>query len=129
MARLDGRLRAFITVDADRALAAARRLEDDPGRGRWRGALHGVPLAFKDLCFIRGLPTSCGTRTAEYFTAEHDCTAVARLVAAGAVTPGKLNMTELALGALGDHPHPRHPPTPRNPRRRPGAPSSGAGGA
>ena len=51
--------------------------------GRWRGPLHGVPLAFKDLCHVRGLPTSCGTRTAEYFFAEEDCTAVARLVAAG----------------------------------------------
>ncbi|MFI5327258.1 MAG: amidase family protein, partial [Candidatus Rokuibacteriota bacterium] len=112
--RLDGRLRAFITVDAEGALAAARRRET-LGRGAARGPLHGVPLAFKDLCFIRGLPTSCGTRTAEYFTAEHDCTAVARLVGAGAVTLGKLNMTELAMGALGDNPHHGHARNPWDP--------------
>src|SRR5262249_4873621 len=104
VARLDRRLRAFITVDADRALAAARSLEAEQSRGSWRGPLHGVPLAFKDLCFIQGLPASCGTRQPNYFTAERDCTAVSRLVGAGAVTLGKLNMTELAMGAFGDNP-------------------------
>ena len=74
-------------MDAEGALAAARRREAT-GRHEARGPLHGVPMAFKDLCFIQGLPTSCGTRTARYFTAEHDCTAVARLVGAGAVTLG-----------------------------------------
>jgi aspartyl-tRNA(Asn)/glutamyl-tRNA(Gln) amidotransferase subunit A len=110
--RLDGRLRAFITVDRARALESARRLEADQARGVWRGPLHGVPLAFKDLCFIRGLPTSCGTRTAEYFLAEQDCTVVARLAAAGAVTLGKLNMTELAMGPFGDNAHHGHAQNP-----------------
>ena len=127
IARLDGRLRAFITVDAERALVAARRLEAEAGRGQWRGALHGVPLAFKDLCFIRGLPTSCGTRTAEYFTAEQDCTAVTRLLAAGAVCLGKLNMTELAMGALGDNPHHGHARNPWAVEHCPGGSSSGSG--
>src|SRR5713226_6735456 len=68
IARLDGRLRAFITVDAEGALAAAKELEKDAAAGRWRGALHGVPLAFKDLCHVPGLPTSCGTATKAYFT-------------------------------------------------------------
>ncbi|HSB41121.1 MAG TPA: amidase [Methylomirabilota bacterium] len=110
--RLDGRLRAFITLDRARALESAHRLEADQARGVWRGPLHGVPLAFKDLCFIRGLPTSCGTRTAEYFLAEQDCTVVARLAAAGAVTLGKLNMTELAMGPFGDNAHHGHAQNP-----------------
>ncbi len=100
-----GRLRAFITVDADRALAAAREREAEVMGGRIRGPLHGVPLAYKDLCRIAGLPTSCGTRTPDYFICERDATAVTRLVAAGAVTLGKLNMTELALGPFGDNAH------------------------
>jgi aspartyl-tRNA(Asn)/glutamyl-tRNA(Gln) amidotransferase subunit A len=112
--RFDGRLRALITVDRTRALESARRLEADQARGVWHGPLHGVPLAFKDLCFIRGLPTSCGTGTAEYFRAEQDCTVVARLAAAGAVTLGKLNMTELAMGPFGDNAHHGHA---RNPWR------------
>jgi aspartyl-tRNA(Asn)/glutamyl-tRNA(Gln) amidotransferase subunit A len=127
IARLDDRLRAFITVDPDRALAAARRLEDEAGRGQWRGALHGVPLAFKDLCVIRGLPTSCGTRTRDYFTAERECTAASRLLAAGAVCLGKLNMTELAMGALGDNPHHGHARNPWAVEHCTGGSSSGSG--
>jgi aspartyl-tRNA(Asn)/glutamyl-tRNA(Gln) amidotransferase subunit A len=124
--RLDGRLRAFITVDRARALESARRLEADQGRGVWRGPLHGVPLAFKDLCFVRGLPTSCGTRTAEYFLAEQDCTVVARLAAAGAVTLGKLNMTELAMGPFGDNAHHGHAQNPWRAGHCAGGSSSGS---
>ena len=125
--RLDGRLRAFITVDADGALASARALDADAAAGRWRGPLHGVPLAYKDLCHIRGLPTSCGTKTAEYFIAEHDATAVSRLAAAGAVTLGKLNMTELALGPFGDNAHHGHAQNPWRPGHASGGSSSGSG--
>ncbi len=124
--RLDGRLRAFISVDAPGALEAARRLEVEQARGAWRGPLHGVPLAFKDLCFIRGFPTSCGTRTTEYFRAEQDCTAVARLAAAGAITLGKLNMSELAMGAFGDNAHHGHARNPWRPTHCPGGSSSGS---
>lgn len=127
IARLDGRLRAFITVDADGALAAARRLEAEAARGQWRGPLHGVPLAFKDLCAIGGLPTSCGTATPDYFTAAPDCTAVRRLLDAGGVGLGKLNMTELAMGALGDNPHHGHARNPWNPEHCTGGSSSGSG--
>src|SRR5438552_6879582 len=105
IARLDGRIHAFITVDAEGALATARALEDELAAGRSRGSLHGVPLAYKDLCHVPGLPTSCGTKTREYFTSPVECTAVARLREAGAVTLGKLNMTELAMGPFGDNAH------------------------
>jgi len=103
--RLDGNIHAFITVDADGALAAARSLEAELAAGLSRGPLHGVPLAYKDLCHVSGLPTSCGTRTRDYFMSPIECTAVARLREAGAVTLGKLNMSELALGPFGDNAH------------------------
>src|SRR5437867_2409967 len=103
--RLDGRLHAFITVDAEGALAAARALEAELAAGHSRGPLHGVPLAYKDLCHVSGLPTSCGTKTREYFPSSIECTAVTRLREAGAVTLGKLNMTELAMGPFGDNAH------------------------
>src|SRR4029450_13304097 len=93
-----GPLPAFPPPDADGALTRARALDADLARGVRRGPLHGVPLAFKDLFHVVGLPTSCGTKTAEYFRSDRDSTAVTRLQAAGAVTLGKLNMTELALG-------------------------------
>jgi aspartyl-tRNA(Asn)/glutamyl-tRNA(Gln) amidotransferase subunit A len=129
IARLDTRLRAFITVDADGARAMAKERDAELAAGRERGPLHGVPLAYKDLCFIAGLPTSCGTQTPEYFIAEHDCTAVARLRAAGAVTLGKLNMSELALGPFGDNAHHGHVQNPWRPGYCAGGSSSGSGAA
>src|SRR6266436_6622995 len=105
IARLDPTLHAYITVDAEGALAAAAVLEREAAARAWRGPLHGVPLAHKDLFLIPGLPTSCGTRTPDYFVGAPPCTAVTRLQAAGALTLGKLNMTELALGPFGDNAH------------------------
>jgi aspartyl-tRNA(Asn)/glutamyl-tRNA(Gln) amidotransferase subunit A len=126
---VDGRLHAFITLDADGALARARALDTDLAGGRRRGPLHGVPLAHKDLCHVPGLPTSCGTRTPEYFTHPTACTAVARLDAAGAVTLGKLNMTELALGPFGDNPHHGDVDNPWKSGHVSGGSSSGSGAA
>ena len=88
-----------------------------------------MPLAYKDLCHVPGLPTSCGTRTPEYFTSEIECTAVARLTAAGAVTLGKLNMTELALGPFGDNPHHGDVDNPWKAGHVSGGSSSGSGAA
>jgi aspartyl-tRNA(Asn)/glutamyl-tRNA(Gln) amidotransferase subunit A len=101
----DGRIRAFIRLDEEGARESARELETEAAAGRWRGPLHGVPVGFKDLCHLRGLPTSCGTARPGYFTSAQDCTAARRLLDAGAISLGKLNMTELALGAFGDNAH------------------------
>ncbi|MBI4627506.1 MAG: amidase [Candidatus Rokubacteria bacterium] len=129
IARHDARIRSFITVDAEGALRAARRLEAELSVGRPRGPLHGVPLAHKDLCHVTGLPTSCGTKTPAYFSAEVECTAVARLAAAGAVTLGKLNMTELALGPFGDNAHHGDVQNPWKPGHCAGGSSSGSAAA
>jgi aspartyl-tRNA(Asn)/glutamyl-tRNA(Gln) amidotransferase subunit A len=127
--RLDAKLRAFITLDEEGARRTAKERESEAVAGRWRGALHGVPLAFKDLCHVRGLPTSCGTMTREYFTAEHDCTALARLAAAGSITLGKLNMTEMAMGPFGDNAHHGHVQNPWRAGHVSGGSSSGSGAA
>lgn len=102
---LDGSLRAFITVGAQQTLDAAKLLESDVASGRWRGCLHGVPLGFKDIFHVPGFSTSCGTTTPDYFVADRDCTAVSRLLSAGAVALGKLNLSELAMGPFGDNSH------------------------
>src|SRR5256712_9882400 len=135
MARSERRtpvLRALITVDADGALAAARALEAEAVAGRFRGPLHGVPVAHKDLCVIPGLPTSCGTRTRDYFRSGVPCTAATRLAAAGAILLGKTNMTELAMGPFGDNAHHGDVQNPWKPGHAAGGSSSGsapAGGA
>ncbi len=125
--RLDRQLRSFITVDADGALRAARELESELASGSCRGPLHGVPLAYKDLCHVEGLPTSCGTKTREYFFDRNECTAVARLRRAGAVTLGKLNMSELALGPFGENAHHGDAQNPWRIGHVPGGSSSGSG--
>ena len=126
IARFDPALRAFITVDAEGALAAAKAADAAPHA---RGPVHGVPLAFKDLCHVRGLPTSCGTKTAEYFSADPECTAVARLRGAGAIVLGTLNMSELALGPFGDNLHHGDVQNPWKPGHVSGGSSSGSGSA
>ena len=126
---LDPSLHSFITVDAGGARATARALERDAMKGRWRGPLHGVPLAFKDLFAVPGLPASGGTRTRDYFQSAEPCTAVARLLRAGAVTLGTLNMTELALGTFGDNAHHGDVQNPWRSGHISGGSSSGSGAA
>ena len=123
--RLNPKLSHFITVDAEGALARARALEGESTRG----PLHGVPLGYKDLCAVAGLPTSCGTKTPDYFLSVRDCTAVTRLSRAGAITLGKLNMSELAMGPFGDNAHHGDAQNPWRPGHVTGGSSSGSGGA
>jgi aspartyl-tRNA(Asn)/glutamyl-tRNA(Gln) amidotransferase subunit A len=84
-------------------------------------------VAFKDLCHLRGLPTSCGTAVPGYFTSAQDCTAARRLLDAGAVGLGKLNMTELALGAFGNNAHHGDADNPWRAGYATGGSSSGSG--
>jgi aspartyl-tRNA(Asn)/glutamyl-tRNA(Gln) amidotransferase subunit A len=123
----EGRIHAFIALDEEGARRSARELETEAAAGRWRGPLHGVPVAFKDLCHLRGRPTSCGTSVPAYFTSSQECTAARRLLEAGAVSLGKLNMTELALGAFGDNAHHGDADNPWAPGHAAGGSSSGAG--
>jgi len=123
----EGRIHAFITLDEEGALRRARVLESEAAKGQWRGPLHGVPVGFKDLCHVDGLSTSCGTRIPAYFTSSRECTAAQRLVDAGAVSLGKLNMTELALGAFGDNAHHGDADNPWQSGHATGGSSSGSG--
>ena len=127
IARHDGALKSYTTVLADRAMTQARRAEDELARGFWRGPLHGVPIAVKDLCFTDYAPTAAGMLIHKDFVPPYTCTVVERLEQAGAVVLGKLTMTE---GAMATH-HPAMP-TPVNPWHEQvwtGASSSGSGAA
>src|SRR4029450_9275695 len=97
--RLDGRLRAYITVCRESALAAARRAEDAVSRGASLGVLHGIPFAVKDQFATRGVRTTAGSRILADNIPDEDATVVARVPAAGGILLGKLNLTEFALGA------------------------------
>jgi Asp-tRNA(Asn)/Glu-tRNA(Gln) amidotransferase A subunit family amidase len=98
---LNGRLNAFITVDADGARRAADRADVELDNGRHRGPLHGVPVSLKDLLDQEGLPTTAGSRSM-HVVAARDAEAVAHLRAAGAVFVGKCNMHEFAMGTTTD---------------------------
>lgn len=97
---LNDRLRAFIHVAGERALEEAREAEKEIGKGRYRGPLHGIPVAYKDIFDVRGLPTTAGSRILAGYTAREDSTVAARLRAAGAVCLGKLNTWEFASGSM-----------------------------
>ena len=110
IAQLDGALQSYATVMADHAINAARVAEHDISAGRYRGPLHGVPVAVKDLYFTTGVRTMGGTKVLAQHVPHFDATVVARLHAAGAILLGKLNTTEGAMG--GYHPDfsiPRNP--------------------
>ena len=96
--RLNPELNAFITVTADAALTEARTAEADVMRGMWRGALHGIPIALKDLLDTAGIRTTAASRVFADRVPREDAEVVRRLKAAGAVLVGKTNMHEFAFG-------------------------------
>ena len=101
LARIDAlnpSLNAFITVTAESALADARSAESEVQRGRWRGPLHGVPIALKDLIDTAGVRTTGASALYKDRIPTEDATVVKRLKEAGAILLGKLNMHELAYG-------------------------------
>ena len=96
--RLDHRVQAFITLTADRALAAARSAEAEIQRGHYRGPLHGIPFGLKDIYNTAGLLTSGGSAVAADNVPTEDATATRKLLEAGAILLGKLQTHEFAHG-------------------------------
>lgn len=103
--RLDEKLRAFIHVAEDKALRDAEKLEQELEEGRWRGPLHGIPVAVKDVFYTRDMPTTAGSKILGNFKPSFDADAVKRLREAGAVIIGKTNMHEFAFGVTNRNPH------------------------
>jgi Asp-tRNA(Asn)/Glu-tRNA(Gln) amidotransferase A subunit family amidase len=124
--RLDGRLRAFITVCRDSALAEAARAEAEGAKSKWLGPLHGLPFAVKDQVDTAGVLTTSGSALLRANIPSADSNVVARLKAAGAILLGKLNLTEFALGGTIRFPY-GQPRNPWNPDHDPGGSSSGSG--
>ena len=125
IARVDASLDSYATVMTDHALDAARRADRDIAAGRYRGPLHGMPVAVKDLCFTKGVRTMGGLVVRRLFVPDEDATVVTRLQGAGAVILGKLNTTEGAMA--GYNPELGVPLNPWDTSRWPGVSSSGSG--
>src|SRR5215475_2129438 len=94
---LDSKLYSYITVSVDLALQQARAAEQEIAKGTYRGPLHGVPVAVKDLCYTKGVRTMAGTKVYEKFVPDHDATVVSKLNDAGAILLGKLTLSEAAM--------------------------------
>jgi amidase len=123
IAALDGELGSYVHVMADTAMAQAKTAQAEIAAGKYRGPLHGVPIALKDLFWTTDFPTAAGTTVHRNFRPNEDASVVRRLNEAGAVVLGKLQLTE---GAYSDH-HPSVTP-PKNPWNAdywPGISSSG----
>jgi aspartyl-tRNA(Asn)/glutamyl-tRNA(Gln) amidotransferase subunit A len=99
IAAVDSRVHAFLYVDADGALDAARAVDAARVRGETLGPLAGVPIAVKDVMATRGVPTTCGSKILEGWRPPYDATVVSRLRDAGLVVLGKTNMDEFAMGS------------------------------
>ena len=125
---VDGRIGAYLTVDAKGALfqaeAADRRLASGDAM-----PLTGIPLGIKDLICTQGLRTTCASKILENFVPPYDATVITRLKKAGAVILGKLNMDEFAMGSTTEHSGFQVTRNPWNPDRIPGGSSGGSAAA
>jgi len=127
VAAKDGQLHAFIHLDGERALEAARQAERDITAGRILGPLHGVPVGIKDIIDVAGQPTTCHSKIMLDHVAATDAEVVRRLRGAGAILLGKLALHEFAVGGpVFDLPFPPAR-NPWNTEHHPGGSSSGAG--
>jgi aspartyl-tRNA(Asn)/glutamyl-tRNA(Gln) amidotransferase subunit A len=123
------RVNAFIALEAEAALKAAKAIDRARKRGARLGRLAGVPLAHKDMYYRAGRETSCGSAIRRHWKAEETATALQRLDEAGAVDLGRLNMAEFAFGPTGHNYHYGHARNPWNTDRITGGSSSGSAAA
>ena len=128
IARLNGELNAFITVDEERSLAQARRADERRAKGE-KGALLGIPVGFKDIYCTRDQLTTCGSRMLAGFKSPYDAHVVEQFEKAGAVSLGKTNMDEFAMGSSNESSHFGPVRNPWDRKRVPGGSSGGSAAA
>ena len=124
------RLNCYITVLADKALAQAEQVDKAlASKDASAPPLAGAPIAHKDIFCLAGARTSAGSRMLDSFTAPYSATAVSRLVAAGAISLGKTNMDEFAMGTSNESSHYGPVRNPWDEQRTPGGSSGGSAAA
>jgi aspartyl-tRNA(Asn)/glutamyl-tRNA(Gln) amidotransferase subunit A len=129
IAKWQPKLNAFMAIEADDALKAAEAADAALAKGGPKGALHGVPLAHKDMYYDKGKVVTCGSKIRKDFVATTTSTALQRLKDAGTVRLGSLQMVEFAYGPTGHNPHYGAVRNPWNIDHITGGSSSGSGSA
>ena len=127
-ARLNPDINSFITLCDERALAQADAA-DARIKGGDAGPITGIPIAHKDIFCTRGVATTCASHMLENFVAPYDATVVARLDAAGAITLGKANLDEFAMGSSNENSYFGAVSNPWDTQRVPGGSSGGSAAA
>jgi aspartyl-tRNA(Asn)/glutamyl-tRNA(Gln) amidotransferase subunit A len=122
----DGDIHAYLTLSKERALAQAERIDKLAGKGDPLPPLAGVPMAIKDAMVTKGVRSTAGSKILENYIPPYDCTAVARLEAAGAIVLGKTNCDEFAMGSSNENS--AYGPV-RNPRDKSRVPGGSSGGS
>ena len=125
----DPQIGAYLTLSRDRALQQAERMDLLAAKGEELPPLGGVPVAIKDVMVTRGVRTTAGSKILSDYIPPYDCTAVARMEAAGAVVLGKLNCDEFAMGSSNENSAWRPVHNPRDLSRVPGGSSGGSAAA
>ena len=121
--RMDGELRAWVTVDREEVLGTARQREAEVEQGKPLGPVHGVPVGLKDIFYTAGMKTAAGSKVYAEFVPDFDATSVTKIKEAGGIILGKAVTTEFATS----DPSPTR--NPWNPQHTPGGSSSGSSAA
>ena len=127
--RLNPRLNVFLSLTKERAFEQATRIDASASRGDPLPPLAGVPMGIKDVLVTRGAPSTAGSKILQGYRPPYDCTAVARLEAAGAVLLGKTNCDEFAMGSSNENSAYGPVRNPIDPERVPGGSSGGSAAA
>ena len=129
IANLDPTLNSFLDVWHDESLAAAANAEQEIATGNYKGPMHGIPIGLKDLVDVEGKATTAGSKVLQTNIATSNATVTERLNRAGAITVGKTNLVEFALGSAGVNPYTGDAHNPWDTDKITGGSSSGSGAA
>ena len=119
-------LNAYVFIATEEAKIAAKEAEKAIMSGDYRGKLHGIPIAYKDLYFTKGMPTTACSKVLKDFVPQYDSTVVERLGKAGAINLGKTNTTEFAFGPTNEESYFGPARNPWNTKKIPGGSSGGS---
>jgi aspartyl-tRNA(Asn)/glutamyl-tRNA(Gln) amidotransferase subunit A len=125
----DPAIGAYLTLSKDRALAKAAQIDALAAKGEPLPPLGGIPVGIKDVMITRGVRTTAGSKILKNFIPPYDCTAVARMEAAGAVVLGKMNCDEFAMGSSNENSAYKPVHNPHDLTRVPGGSSGGSAAA